>query len=84
MPDHVHILLKLDSKIAIGMLLKHIKGKSSRWLTANYPFLENFQWQRGYGAFSVSSSQVATVVAYIKNQKQHHQEESLQSEFEIL
>ncbi|MEO9954281.1 MAG: transposase [Nonlabens ulvanivorans] len=83
MPDHVHILLKMDSKVSLSDLMRFIKGKSSRFLNENYSFLNGFEWQRGYGAFSVSSSQVSQVADYVKNQKDHHGEGSIIGNLEL-
>jgi len=43
-----------------------------------------FGWQDGYGAFSVSKSNVPAVVDYIKNQREHHKKESFEEEYERL
>ncbi|AGC77224.1 transposase [Nonlabens dokdonensis DSW-6] len=83
MPDHVHVLLKMDSKVSLSDLMRFIKGKSSRFLSENYTFLDGFEWQRGYGAFSVSPKNVDKVIGYIKNQKQHHREDSTIEELEL-
>jgi hypothetical protein len=44
----------------------------------------NFSWQEGYGAFSVSPSQVATLKKYILNQEQHHRKQDFEQEFTAL
>jgi hypothetical protein len=46
--------------------------------------IENFYWQRGYGAFSIGQSQVPAVSRYIRDQKEHHQENSYEDEFRAL
>lgn len=83
MPDHIHILLKMDSKVSLSNLMKFMKGKSSRFLNENHTYLESFEWQRGYGAFSVSPENVDKVMEYIKNQKQHRKEDMIIDEFEF-
>ena len=82
MPDHVHVLLKMDSKVSLSNLMKFMKGKSSRFLNENHTYLESFEWQCGYGAFSGSPENVDKVIGYIKNQKQHHREDSTIEDFE--
>ena len=57
MPDHVHILARFGAAIAVSEMLKRIKGSSSHWLSQETGTW--FAWQSGYGAFSVSESQVA-------------------------
>jgi putative transposase len=50
-------------------------------LQKQLPILRNFHWQNGYGAFSVSQSNLAEVKEYIRNQQRHHQAMSFQEEF---
>ena len=83
MPDHIHILFKLDSKISLAVLMKFIKGKSSRFLNEHLAFSDGLQWQRGYGAFSVSPENVDNVAKYIQNQKKHHQQQSIIDGYEL-
>lgn len=49
-----------------------------------FPDASEFSWQNGYGAFTVSESQVSRVADYIAKQKQHHHGESFESEFVAL
>ncbi len=79
MPDHVHILLSIPATLAISKAVQLIKGGSSKWL--NDEFGQPFAWQEGYGAFSVSTSQLPVVRAYIQNQKEHHAQFGFQAEF---
>ena len=79
--DHVHILCRLSKHIAIIKFLQNIKRESSKWAKTNGPKLDCFQWQSGYGAFSVSPSHVAELVRYIQNQEAHHAAETFQDEF---
>ena len=80
MPDHVHILLQLAPHVPVSKLLQHIKGSSSRWLQEQHILRDRFAWQRGYGAFSVSESNIARVRLYIQRQEEHHKKESFASE----
>jgi putative transposase len=79
-PDHTHALIDLPTKYAIEEVMKLLKGASSHWINANRVVNGKFAWGRGYGAFSVSHSQVSTVVKYIANQEAHHQKKSLADE----
>ena len=79
--DHVHILCRLSRNHAISDIVKTVKMSTSKWLKVKGGMLSKFSWQRGYGAFSVSASQLATVVGYIKNQEEHHEEVSFEDEF---
>jgi REP element-mobilizing transposase RayT len=83
-PDHVHILAKFKTDIAVAMMLKKIKGKSSKWANDRPGRREYFDWQDGYAAFSVSESLVPTVRKYIRNQEEHHKKVSFKDELIAL
>lgn len=76
--DHVHILLSIPSTINIADAMRIIKSESSRWMHQTRP---TFEWQEGYGAFSIGSSQKGATLAYIASQFEHHQKIDFQSEF---
>lgn len=78
--DHVHILCRLGRTITIADLLRDLKRDSTKWLKQEYPSINEFNWQAGYGAFSVSPSHVDALKAYIANQEEHHRTESFQDE----
>jgi REP element-mobilizing transposase RayT len=79
--DHVHILCALSRKHALAEVVEDVKKGSSKWVKTKGPGLENFYWQVGYGAFSVSQSNVEAVRAYIADQENHHKRMSFQDEF---
>jgi hypothetical protein len=58
-----------------------IKGGSSKWINDTFQRPKKFEWQEGYGALSVSASQVPKTIAYINNQKEHHRKKTFQEEF---
>jgi len=76
--NHVHLLLELPPPCPLSHAVQKLKGSSSRWMG------DGFSWQQGYGAFSVSPSQLETVKGYIKNQEQHHRERDFEQEFVTL
>jgi putative transposase len=82
--DHVHILALLAPKLALSDVLRDIKANSSRWIHEKFPKLLDFAWQDGFSAFSVSTSQVPEVLAYITNQKDHHLERDFKAELLAL
>lgn len=84
MPDHIHLCLRWRTDAAISDLLRNVKANSSRWIHEIWPELSEFAWQEGYGVFTVSASQLDTVVAYIGDQKKHHEKRSFESEFTLL
>ena len=81
MADHVHILAKFRQDKAVSDVLRAVKANSSGWVHQTFPSLRAFAWQTGYGAFSVSVSQVPTVRHYIECQEEHHAHRSFEEEF---
>ena len=79
--DHAHALLSLPGTMSFAKAVQLIKGGSSKWIHDTFPRLQKFGWQEGYGAFSVSASQVPNTIAYINNQKEHHRKRTFQEEF---
>ena len=82
--DHVHLLARLRQDKAVSDLLRSIKANSSGWIHDSFPKLRSFHWQDGYGAFTVSRSQMETVRRYIANQEVHHRKFTFQEEFQAL
>jgi putative transposase len=82
--NHVHILAKFPQSVMLSNMLQHIKGNSSKWLNDRGFLTCHFQWQTGYGAFTVSESMVQIVSRYIENQKTNHQKMTFEQEFLTL
>ncbi|MDZ7400912.1 MAG: IS200/IS605 family transposase [candidate division KSB1 bacterium] len=80
-PDHVHILFILPSNKTLAEIVQNLKGECSNWINECNLIQGKFAWQRGYGAFSVSASQLMRVENYIKNQDAHHRRKSFQEEY---
>jgi putative transposase len=79
--DHVHILFILHRTVALSSAVGELKSASSKWLKTQSDQLATFAWQAGFGAFSVSESNVDAVRQYIEKQKEHHRKVSFQDEF---
>ena len=84
MPDHVHALFSLHRTWAVADVVEEVKKRSSKWMKTNGSEYQHFQWQGGYGAFSVSQSAAQEVKNYIANQKHHHAKMTFQDEFRAL
>ncbi len=82
--DHVHILCNLSRTVTIADLVEKAKTGPSKWMKEQAPAYRDFHWQGGYGAFSVSQSNVEQVRAYVATQEEHHREVSFQDEFRAL
>jgi REP element-mobilizing transposase RayT len=78
--DHVHVLAKLRPDGRLSDVLRELKAGSSAWVKKADAAPEAFAWQNGYGAFTVSHSQVETVRRYIQNQEEHHRTVSFDEE----
>ena len=84
MEDHVHILLLQSRKFALMDIIKEAKTETTKWLKTQPLIRPDFAWQAGYGAFSVSESNIPQVKKYIENQQRHHQRMAFQDEFREL
>ena len=82
--DHLHVLFNLSRTLTIADIVEELKTSTSKWLKTKGPSLRGFQWQAGYGAFSVSQSNADQVVDYIRRQREHHQQLSFQDELRAL
>jgi len=78
MEDHIHMLIQLPPTLSLSDAVLEIKTSSSRWVG------KNFSWQRVFGAFSVSASNLNAVVRYIRTQEAHHKKMSFDDEFIAL
>lgn len=79
--DHVHMLISLPSTVSIAKAMQLLKGNSSKWIHETFPKLRSFDWQEGYGAFSIGVSAVDATVSYIRNQTEHHRTRTFREEF---
>jgi putative transposase len=76
--DHIHLLFHLPPKLALAKAVLLLKANSSKWMS------KGLSWQEGYGAFSVSSSNIGAVIRYIQNQEKHHRKFSFEEEFRAI
>ena len=79
--DHIHLLAKIHPSFAISDTVKLLKANSSRWINEQRKINAKFQWQRGYGVFSVSQSLADRLKQYIANQREHHKRQSFRDEY---
>ena len=78
--DHVHLLVGLRATHRLADVLREIKHASSQW--AHESIVANdFEWQEGYGAFTVSASKIEVVKKYIAQQEEHHRKSSFAEEY---
>ena len=79
--DHCHLLLSLPATMSASKAMQLIKGNSSKFIHDTFVKLHDFEWQEGYGAFSIGVSQIDATRAYIQNQFEHHHKLTFQEEF---
>src|SRR5215472_14754817 len=82
--DHIHLYASLPSTMCVAKFVNIVKSNSSRWVHEHYPKARGFEWQDGYGAFSVSKSEELRVMRYIANQERHHRKRTFKEEFVAL
>jgi putative transposase len=79
--DHIHALIVAPPSLAPSRAVQFLKGETSRWIHEEFSDLGRFAWQDGYGAFTVSKSNLPEVVRYIRNQREHHRKRTFQEEY---
>ncbi len=79
--DHIHLLANLSATKAISDSIREIKANTAKWNNELSDQKNRFEWQKGYGAFSVSYSQIESVRHYIQNQREHHQTKTFEEEY---
>ena len=79
--DHIHALILAPPTLAPSQIAQFLKGDSSKWNHEEFSRMRAFEWQDGYGAFTVSRSQIHEVIEYIKNQRAHHRNKTFQEEY---
>jgi len=79
--DHVHCFIGLRPVVSVSELMKSVKAKSSKYINDHNLASERFEWQEGYGVFSYSQSHISNVYNYIKNQEEHHKNQTFKDEY---
>ncbi len=77
--NHVHLLVGLKSSHRLDYFVRDLKADSSKWI--HIEIKEKFEWQKGYGAFTVSPSAVESVKNYVLNQETHHRQKTFEFEY---
>ena len=82
--DHVHVLLSVPSTLSVAKAVQLPKGNSSKWIHETFQEHRGFEWQEGYGAFSIGISGVEDTMKYIQGQAEHHRKMSFKEELEVF
>jgi len=80
--DHLHAQFLLTPDLSIRQVMKQVKGASSHAINQSRLMHHKFAWQVGFGAFSISESQVSVIRNYIANQKEHHKKMTFEEEYQ--
>jgi len=83
-PDHVHILFISGRTHSFAQVVSCLKTSATHWIRAKDPTKPHSFWQRGYGAFSISMSEVDRLRWYIRRQREHHRGTTYKEEFRNL
>ena len=79
--DHVHLLLNIPPTKSVSNFIRDLKSSVSTWVNDSKLIKQEFRWQKEYGAFTVSYSQVKHVQQYIQNQEEHHRKLTFKEEY---
>jgi len=78
--NHVHLLISQSKNVSLADLMEELKKRSSLWIKDQGKEFSKFQWQDGYGGFSIGASQIPQVKSYLAKQKRHHRKVTFQEE----
>jgi putative transposase len=79
--NHIHILLGTLPDCRLSDLVRDIKANSSKWINEKKLVEGKFEWQPGFGGFTIGQSQLPQIINYIKKQEEHHQSKSFKDEY---
>jgi REP element-mobilizing transposase RayT len=82
--DHVHLATSLSRTVTVADFVKKMKTTSNAWIKQRSTRHAEFEWQAGYGVFSVGQSQLAQLTNYIDRQEEHHRRRSFKEEYLAL
>lgn len=82
--DHLHLYVEISATITIAKLVSTLKSNTARWIQHSFPHRRDFRWQHGYGAFTISASDDASLRDYIRNQERRCGEKPLADEYQTL
>jgi putative transposase len=79
--DHMHVIFGMRPVQSLSDLMQDIKGGSSEWINSKRFSPYRFEWQQAFSAFSYSRSDLTNVIAYVRNQQEHHKTETFLDEY---
>lgn len=82
--DHIHVVASIPPKIAVSECVRHLKGASSHYVNVNAGPVPRFKWQDGYGAITLGERSINSVVAYAREQRRHHAQQTTIAYYERM
>ncbi len=82
--DHIHVAASIPPKLAVADCIKHFKGASSHYVNHQPGASGGFGWQDGYGVLTFGERAMEDVVAYVRNQKEHHRQKTIRAPLERM
>jgi Transposase and inactivated derivatives len=79
--DHLHLFVGFSTGSSMADFMSEVKAVSSKFINEKGWVQGRFEWQRGYGVFSYSHSQIGNVIQYIENQQDHHKRKTFREEY---
>ena len=79
--DHVHLLVGFPPTLCLSDAVRDIKANASKWINETTQPPSRFEWQVGYGAFTVSYSQLDSLRKYLRGQEEHHKRHTFEEEY---
>jgi len=79
--DHIHILIGIKPDCSLSDLVRDIKANSSKFINEKKWVLGKFEWQQGFGAFTLGYSQLNVIINYIRTQEEHHKTKTFRDEY---
>ena len=80
--DHIHLATTIPPKLAVAEVIRQFKGASAHYVNHQPQAAGTFRWQRSYGALTFGGRSMKTVVAYVRNQKEHHRQNTIIAVYE--
>jgi putative transposase len=84
MSDHVHVAISIPPKVSVATITVQLKGASSHSVNDEFVAHQSFAWQAEYSVLSFSEKLLSRIVEYVKDQKKHHAENTLDVAMEDL
>lgn len=72
LPDHVQLLVEIDPSYGIAKLVRNLKGRSSRLLRQEFPWLRSrlpTLWTNSYFVSTVGGAPISVIKQFVEDQK---------------